>query len=77
MKKTVRRKVYDTDEMALVKKVTFGNYGDPAGYEESLYVAENGTYFLYTYGGANSPYPEEKLTSLTKARLEAWEKANS
>ena len=77
MKKTIRGKVYDTEEMALVKKVTHGNFGDPAGYEESLYVAENGTYFLYVNGGEQSPYPEEKLTSLTKAKLGAWEKANA
>ena len=54
MKKTIRGKVYDTEEMALVKKVTHGNFGDPAGYEESLYVAENGTYFLYVNGGEQS-----------------------
>ena len=46
MKKTFKGKVYDTDEMTVVKKVTYGTFGDPTGYEETLYVAENGTYFL-------------------------------
>ena len=55
MKKTVRGKTYDTAEMAIVKKIAHGNFGDPAGYEETLYVAENGTYFLYTNGGEQSP----------------------
>ena len=41
MKKTVRGVVYDTDAMTVVKKVTSGAFGDPAGYEETLYVAEN------------------------------------
>lgn len=77
MKKTVRGKVYDTDQMAVIKKVAHGVYGDPAGYEETLYQAENGNYFLYTYGGEQSPYKEEKLVSLNKTRLEAWQKENA
>ncbi len=74
MKKTVRGKTYDTAEMAIVNKFVHGNFGDPAGYEETLYVAENGTYFLYLNGGEKSPYPVEKLVSLTKAKAQAWEK---
>ena len=73
MKKTVRGKIYDTVEMTIVKKVTHGNFGDPAGYEETLFVAENGTYFLYTFGGKESPYPTEKLVNLSKAKGQAWE----
>ena len=47
MKKTVKGVTYDTETMAVVKKVTHGAFGDPAGYEETLYVAEDGkTYFL-------------------------------
>lgn len=76
MKKTVKGKVYDTDEMSIVKKVTSGAYGDPAGYEETLYVAEDGTYFLYTNGGEASPYKGEKLTSMSKAKAAAWQKEN-
>ena len=74
MKKMVKGKVYDTAEMSVVKKVTSGAFGDPAGYEETLYVAENGSYFLYTYGGEQSPYPAEKLTSLSKVKAQQWEK---
>ena len=77
MQKTFRKKVYDTDAMAVVKKVTFGAFGDPAGYEETLYVAEDGTYFLYTNGGEQSKYPAEKLTNLSKAKAQAWEQENA
>ena len=77
MKKTVKGKVYDTTEMVVVKKVTHGAFGDPAGYEETLYVAEDGTYFLYTNGGAESKYTAEKLTQMSKAKVEAWKKANA
>lgn len=77
MQKTFKGKVYDTDAMAVVKKVTSGAFGDPAGYEETLYVAENGTYFLYTNGGEQSKYPAEKLTNLSKAKAQAWEQENA
>lgn len=77
MKKTLKGKVYDTEEMQAVKKVAHGAFGDPAGYEETLYVAENGSYFLYTFGGEQSPYPTEKLTSLSKVKAAAWEKENA
>lgn len=77
MKKTVKGKSYDTVEMVIVNKITSGAYGDPAGYEETLYVAEDGTYFLYTNGGAESKYTVEKLTQLSKAKAEAWKKANA
>ena len=77
MKKSVRGKEYDTMEMSVVKKVVSGCFGDPAGYEETLLVAEDGTYFLYTNGGEESPYKEEKLVSMTKAKVEAWKKANA
>ncbi len=77
MKKTLKGKVYDTEEMQVVKKVAHGAFGDPAGYEETLYVAENGSYFLYTFGGEQSLYPTEKLTSLSKVKAAAWEKENA
>ena len=77
MKKTVKGKSYDTVEMVIVNKITSGAYGDPAGYEETLYVAEDGTYFLYTNGGAESKYTAENLTQLSKAKAEAWKKANA
>ena len=77
MKKTFKGKVYDTDEMTVVKKVTYGTFGDPTGYEETLYVAENGTYFLYNFGGEQSPYASEKLVNLSKAKAAAWEKEHA
>ena len=77
MKKTVKGKTYDTVEMTAVKKVTSGMYGDPAGYEETLYVAEDGVYFLYTNGGAESKYTSEKLTAMSKAKAAAWQKENA
>lgn len=77
MKKKVGKTVYDTAEMTEVKRVAHGVYGDPAGYEEVLYVTESGKYFLYGIGGETSPYPAEKLVSLAKAKAAAWGKENA
>ena len=47
------------------------------GYEETLYVAEDGSYFLYTNGGEQSKYTAEKLTAMSKAKAAAWQKENA
>lgn len=72
MLKTWRKKDYDTEAMTVVAKVNHSYYGDPAGYEEVLFVAEDGLYFLYQYGGADSPYPTEKLTNIAKKKAKVW-----
>ena len=72
MKKTICGKEYDTDSSQLVKKVTFGDFGDADGYEETLYVTEDGKYFLYTNGGEDSKYPKEDIKRASKAAAEKW-----
>lgn len=72
MKKTVRGKVLNTETATIVKKLTYGSFGSADGYEETLYVTEDGTYFLYTNGGAESKYPEEKITLKYKSGAEKW-----
>lgn len=67
MIKKTKTKVYDTEKATLIKKVTNGAFGDPAGYEETLYQTAEGDYFLYTNGGAASKYPKEGIASCTKA----------
>ena len=42
MKKIICGVEYDTELSTVVKKVTNGYYGDPAGYEETLYVRKAG-----------------------------------
>ncbi|MBE5747878.1 MAG: hypothetical protein E7352_06885 [Clostridiales bacterium] len=77
MQKIICKKVYDTATATLVKKVTFGVYGDPKGYEESLYQTESGHFFLYTNGGAESKYTKEDITRMGADKKDAWLKANS
>ena len=72
MKKTIRGNVYDTETAELVCRNAHGAFGDPAGYEETLYVTEDGRYFVYTNGGETSPYPTEKISCIAKAKVDAW-----
>lgn len=72
MKKIICKVEYDTDNAELVKKNTYGNFGDADGYEESLYKKENGTFFLYVNGGAESKYPKEDIKRMSKDKAKAW-----
>lgn len=72
MKKIICKKEYDTERSTLIKKNTYGSFGDSEGYEESLYVTEDGSYFLYTNGGADSKYKAEDIKRLSKKNAEAW-----
>lgn len=69
-------KVYDIATATVVKKVTFGYYGDPAGYEKTLYQTPAGDYFLYTFGGEASEYATETKKGLTKAAAKKWLEEN-
>ena len=72
MKRTICNKEYDTEAARLILKNAVGGYGEPTGYEEALYQTADGSYFLYTNGGSNSPYREERITRLSKKSAEAW-----
>ncbi len=72
MNKTICKVNYDTEASTFIGKVVVGSYGDPAGYEECLFVTEKGNYFLYVNGGAESIYPTEDIKRLGKAKAEAW-----
>lgn len=76
MQKIICKKVYDTETSTLIKKVSFGEFGCPNGYEESLYQTESGSFFLYTNGGDESKYPNENITRLSTDKKNAWLKAN-
>lgn len=72
MKKIICKKEYDTETATLVKKTTYGNFGDSAGYEETLYQTPAGLYFLYVNGGEASPYPQEDIQRIGKAKVNEW-----
>ena len=72
MLKNICGKTYDTDNAALIKQKAVGIFGDPAGYEETLYQTEAGFYFLYVNGGEESIYPKEDIKRMSKASAEKW-----
>ena len=72
MKKIICKKEYDTDEAVIVKKNTYGAFGDADGYEETLYKSESGSYFLYVNGGAESKYPKEDIKRMSAKAAEEW-----
>lgn len=72
MKKVICKCEYDTETAELVKKYTVGEFGDPAGYEESLYQTPTGSYFLYVNGGVDSIYPTEDIKRIGKNKVDAW-----
>ncbi len=72
MKKIIRNKEYNTENASIVKKITFGNFGDSEGYEETLYVTDDGYYFMYVNGGEASKYKQENIKCVSKAKAEEW-----
>ena len=76
MKKIICKKEYDTATATLIKKVTFGAFGEPDGYEESLYQTPEGLYFIYVNGGEDSKHPEEDISRISKAKADEWAKNN-
>ncbi len=67
-----KRHVYDTAKAEVVGNRCFGEFGDPAGYEETLYKTKGGLYFIDGVGGPDSPYPQEDIRPLTKAEGESF-----
>ena len=77
MQRIICNRVYDTQTATLVKKVTFGWFGDPNGYEETLYKTEDGYFFFYTNGGATSKYTQEKLKRMSVQKANEWLSQNN
>ena len=72
MKKIICKGEYDTEVSELIAKRTVGSFGDPAGYEESLYKTAGGKFFLYTFGGEESPYAVEGIKRMSADKANEW-----
>ena len=72
MKKTICNKIYDTQTSKIIKQFTYSYYGDPNGYEETLYQTQDGFYFIYTNGGNASPYATEDIKRIGKSKIQHW-----
>ncbi len=73
MKKIICKVEYNTENSELILKKTTGEFGDPAGYEESLYKTADGKFFLYVNGGAESIYPTENIKRMSAAKAEEFQ----
>ncbi len=76
MKKIICKVEYDTEAATIVAKKVNGEFGDPAGYEETLYVTDGGKYFLYTNGGEESIHAKEDIKRMSAAKAEEWRAEN-
>ena len=69
MQKKLCKVVYDTENATVVKKFTYGNFGESNGYEETLYQTPNGLYFVYVNGVRTRPIPRRILCVFPRKRL--------
>ena len=76
MKKIICKKLYDTENAELIKRVSSGEFGSPEGYEETLYKTPDGGYFIYTNGGDASKYKKEDIKRVSKAVADAFMEEN-
>jgi hypothetical protein len=72
MKVTINDKTYSTYDAQCLGYRHIGEFGHHNGFEEQLYIAEDGQYFLYSIGGPESPYAEPKLNLLSDVKAKNW-----
>ncbi len=72
MKKIICKVEYNTETAEVIAKYTCGEFGDAAGYEETLCKTEDGKFFIYVNGGAESPYPAEDIKRIAKNKVDEW-----
>ena len=56
-----------------------GYYENASGVDTAIsyywLTYEGGKYFLYCFGGSESPYPEETIKRMAADKVKAWQKA--
>ena len=72
MKVTINEKTYSTYDAQCLGYRHIGEFGHHDGYEEQLYVAEDGQHFLYAVGGPESPYVEPLVNLLGEEKAKNW-----
>ena len=77
MKLIIKRKTYNTDTATQLGFKYSGEFGEPNGYEERLYVTAKGQHFIYGTGGPESLYSEPAIKLLTDGEAKNWKKENN
>jgi hypothetical protein len=72
MRKIIDKKTYDTKTAKLLGVKYEGEFGQPDGYEEQLFVTKNKQHFVYGVGGPESKYPKQVITLITDEEAQAW-----
>lgn len=72
MIKIINGRVYDTARSTIDKKFYYGAYGTDEGYEETLYITDDGEYFIYTNGGKHSKYTSEDIYPIEHSQVREW-----
>ena len=76
MKKIISGKSCDTEKATLLGSINIGEFGDPTGYEEALYLTKSKQHFIYGNGGAESKYIKPTMELFTDEQAADWLKAN-
>lgn len=76
MKSIICKKTYDTDDSTMIGTRCVGEFGQPNGYEEQLFVTKDGFFFFYGVGGEDSPYGSPSIKRASKKVADLWKKEN-
>ena len=76
MKKRIGKKMLDTETATHIGSKYAGEYGDPDGYEEKLFITKTKQHFLYGNGGPESKYTKPTIELMADKEAEAWKKEN-
>jgi hypothetical protein len=74
MKATINEKAYSSYDARCLGYRHIGEYGQHEGFEEQLYIADDGQHFIFGIGGPESPYIEPEIILLTEKEAEEWQK---
>jgi len=77
MKKTINKKVYDTEKDTHIAERFAGEFGTPSGFEEQLFVTKDKQHYIYGVGGSESPYAEKTIALLTDEEAAKWKADNN
>ncbi|MCL2605634.1 MAG: hypothetical protein FWD90_14295 [Defluviitaleaceae bacterium] len=77
MKMVIKEKEYSTYNAICLGYRHIGEYGHVDGYEEQLYLSDDGQYFIYGVGGPDSPYTEPEIILITEEKAKKWRKKST
>jgi len=76
MRKIIDKKMCDTETATHLGTKYAGEFGQPDGYEEQLFITKTKQHFMYGNGGPESKYPQPAINLATDKEAAAWKKEN-